>query len=388
MTFYKKFSSLIFSAVAMLGGTVANAASTTIPVNPILASQEPVYVHLNRCPINFAVNPVVINGRTFVEINSLFSAMGIALAWDGVKQQVTGTYGSHTFKLWLGVTNAWVDGKNVVLDAAPFVAQEYGKTMVPLSFVAAATGATTIWRPNPRTADVFNGQNTDCVLNGVQNMAEFAYRGYLDFNEVGPISITKAQKFLNGVYVDVYLIGLSGTDLGRVKQESSATGIYEDLLVGFFSANNSYKTAAKQAIFGKVPVNANLVITGHSLGGMIAQQLAADDEIKQKYNVMNTVTLGSPLLNILQREGDVRRLGDKQDLVPALSSLGVILAPYDLLGLNVRDGGYTMAQTVKAHLESYRRRSVWADFDTVGQESHGTQIRFYTNDLKYYPAPR
>ncbi len=63
----------------------------------------------------------------------------------------------------------------------------------------------------------------------------------------------------------------------------------------------------------------NLVVTGHSLGGMVAQQVAADSTIKKNYNVLNTVTFGSPLINGFQREGTVKRLGDTSDPVPYLS---------------------------------------------------------------------
>ena len=97
-----------------------------------------------------------------------------------------------------------------------------------------------------------------------------------------------------------------------------SAGWWTDLLVGF-EQDNRYIQNVRAAILNNVPAGSNLLVTGHSLGGMVAQQVAADSQIKSNYNVLNTVTFGSPLIDGFQREGTVKRLGDTSDPVPYLS---------------------------------------------------------------------
>lgn len=262
--------------------------------------------------------------------------------------------------------------------------------MVPLSFISKVSGAVVNWRNAPRTVDVFAGKNKQCSLIAMNRLADHVYRGYLDFGEAGPISITPGR-MINGSGSNqlVYIVTMSGTDLAAAKAKNSATGLWEDVLVGFFNTGNSFEEAVVKAIQGRVPLGSKLVLAGHSLGGMIAQQIAADDRIKNNYVISNTVTFGSPLISALNfREGDVKRMGDYDDVVPLLSREGLILLPWQVAGLNVRNGGYGPLGAMKAHTESYRRYSVWRDFDVLGYEGGTNSLTFNTGDVRYYAAPR
>jgi esterase/lipase len=44
--------------------------------------------------------------------------------------------------------------------------------------------------------------------------------------------------------------------------------------------------ATYNAILDNIPLNSNIILTGISLGGMIAQQVASQDAIKEHYNIV------------------------------------------------------------------------------------------------------
>lgn len=385
-----KITKTFLTGAVALAGFISMAGAAVIDVDVLLASQAPTFVHVDQCAIDFVVPPVIVNSRTFVEISTLSNRLDIALEWRQSDQRVTGTASNGSvFHLYIGSLYADVNGQSVILDAAPFIAANYNRTMIPLSFVAKATGAQVIWRNAPRTADIYANKNKMCALTEMHRMVDFVFRGYYDFGQAGPIAITPA-KLINATSTQsVYLIGLAGTDLGRLKAETSATGIWEDFLVGAFNLGNSYEEATVSAILNHIPQGSKLILSGHSLGGMIAQEIAADSRIKDKYVILNTITFGSPLISALSgREGTVKRMGDFADAVPLLSVDGTVLLPWQVAGLNIRDGGYGPFGLSGAHNESYRRYNVWHGFDALGFENGSSSVTFYPSDLRYYAAPR
>lgn len=385
---FKRSFTLLLALLASLQLLAQYDDPISRDVDSLLASQEPTFVHLEGFPVEFQVPPVIVNNRTFVELNGLFTALGIDLYWDNNEKKVTGiTQDGTIIQLWIGRRTAYVNNSYISLDASPFIADGYGRTMIPLSFVATATGASVRWVNSPRTVDISNGANRYCSIHSLQLLADHVWRGYLPFGEAGPISITKATLIRSGEpNRTVYLVGLSGTDLAAVNQSGSATGILEDLIVGGWEGENDFLRAARTAIYQNVPANSSLIIAGHSLGGMVAQQLAADNGVKQYYNVLNTVTLGSPLIGALRREGEVQRLGDTSDIVPYLSITGTILQPWQVFGLNTESAG--ISNPIKAHNLSYRLRRVWGGYDALGKKYGTAVISFHAWDVQFFPAPR
>ncbi|WP_345551260.1 DUF3370 family protein [Microbulbifer aestuariivivens] len=133
------------------GSLPSVAQVTSRDADAILATQQPVAVNYNCSSLSFDVPPLIVEGRTFVELNGIFAAMGIGLQWDGATQKVTGSKDGTTIELWIGSTTAYVDGVAVTLDAAPFIATPYNRTMVPVAFIAQATGADVSWNGLWRT---------------------------------------------------------------------------------------------------------------------------------------------------------------------------------------------------------------------------------------------
>ncbi len=199
----------------------------------------------------------------------------------------------------------------------------------------------------------------------------------------GPIGIVEATLNQNGEEKPVYIVALSGTELIWSDYTGiQSTGAVTDLLCGF-NLDNPYIKAVRNAMINNIPSNADVIFYGHSLGGMIAQEAAADSTIKRNYNILNTVTYGSPLIKLLsRREGVVRRLCDTTDIVPVLSVYSLTpLAVIQYWGSErySEDGGYN-SDWLAAHNESYLR-------DVLGIKGGNATLTFNMDDAIYFEAP-
>ena len=227
------------------------------------------------------------------------------------------------------------------------------------------------------------------TLHHAADLAAFAYQGYFDAGNEGPISITPATLGTGaGRFEAVTLVGLAGTDIERVRDSNQAVGIREDILAGLGSDRNAYFREAKAAILETVEPGSALVLAGHSLGGMIAQQLAADPELQDLYDIRHTVAFGSPLIRPGQREGQVERLGDAGDLIPQLSLAGFVLPWWRDFGLNRELSPYSTQGTIAAHTRSYVDPEVWGGYDAVGVRGGAASITYDPAQVRFFDAPR
>ena len=197
----------------------------------------------------------------------------------------------------------------------------------------------------------------------------------------GPISITRGTLKSGLSTKAVYLVTLSGTELVL----NQSTEVITDLLSGF-NLESAYYRNVVNVIRANVPKNANLILAGHSLGGMIAQQVAANSTIKSNYNVLNTVCFGSPLLAAGFREGTVRRLGDVSDPVPYLSGNLFVTPLRAILGLNREDGHYYLAP-ITAHNQSYSRADLWGKYDVTGTKYGGAKLTLDLSTRSFFQSP-
>ncbi|MCR4611428.1 MAG: hypothetical protein K5644_05985 [Lachnospiraceae bacterium] len=225
------------------------------------------------------------------------------------------------------------------------------------------------------------------TYNSAPELSRLVMLGYNSYQQDGPISLTKATLNYNnwlGQTKDVYVVCLSGTDTSAANQ---TTGWWTDLLSGF-EFDNKYVKNIKKVISENIPAGSNLIVTGHSLGGMVAQQIASDSTIKKNYNVLNTITFGSPLINGFKREGTVKRLGDTSDVVPYLSVSTFLNIFWQTLGLNREDGGYTVLDfNFHAHNESYNRTDVWGAYDVTGTKNGSKTLTLDFATTQFFHSP-
>lgn len=252
------------------------------------------------------------------------------------------------------------------------------------AMTAAVTGTTLLPSMTAKAAE--ETYDTSC------DVAKFVYQGYyhcdtgVNPDSNGPIAIAPAKLVKTSVFgkkieKDVYLVGLAGTEF----MFNEPRGVMTDLQVGF-EQDNFYIREIRKVVCKVVPKGANVIFTGHSLGGMVAQQASGDTILKARYNIINTVSFGSPLINPVGREGQVKRLGDTSDIVPYLSAQSVIRPIHQIAGLNREDGGYTLKNFAQAHMQSYLREEIWGDYDVLGVKGGNAELIIDSSEIESYGA--
>ena len=199
--------------------------------------------------------------------------------------------------------------------------------------------------------------------------------------EKGPITITEGVMKKDSTKEQIYLVTLSGTEL----VENQSTEIITDICAGL-NWNNKYCAHCVSAIKARVPEGSNLMIAGTSLGGMIAQQVAANSSIKENYNVLNIICFGAPLVADGEVEGTIVRLGDTSDIVPYLTGEMIDNTKRAISTLVRETGGYRL-DFIKAHVESYGRNDIWGEYDVTGKKFGTTALELDLDTISYHRAP-
>lgn len=195
-------------------------------------------------------------------------------------------------------------------------------------------------------------------------------------HESAPIRIVPAKLNQGGEERDIYLIGLVG-----VETQKNQVNVFATTIPAAFNKENIYTKLIKETLKDKIPAGADIVLAGHSLGGMVAQQIAADKEVKDNYNIITTITAGSPYIMTKDREGTLVRLCDKYDAVPYLSPATLVRLDLQLGGFRIaRDCGYFFNPD-GAHNLSYRQTEYWNDLDALAVKDGDSQIYFDYADI-------
>lgn len=119
------------------------------------AESKAITAAINDKNIAFSTPPYQKAGTTLVPFRAIFEALNLTVGWNAEKQQVTGTSDTLNVILTINSKNAYVNGTRVVLTQAPVVVN--GATMVPLRFVAEASGGLVYWDGKKQHIDiVFN----------------------------------------------------------------------------------------------------------------------------------------------------------------------------------------------------------------------------------------
>ncbi|MCR5149884.1 MAG: hypothetical protein K6B52_01505 [Clostridiales bacterium] len=196
-----------------------------------------------------------------------------------------------------------------------------------------------------------------------------------DGHKAAPIRIVKASLSQNGSSNDVYLVGLVGIEMNP-KQEN----VVRNAFPAAFSIENGYTRLIKKTLFENIPQGSDIVFAGHSLGGMCAQIVNADNEVKSAYNIVATLTAGSPYIIVKDREGILNRICDVYDIVPYLSAATFVM-PSTQIKTQIRENAGFVMNPDKAHNISYRLERVWGAYDALGFKNGDAKISFDFDDL-------
>lgn len=167
--------------------------------------------------------------------------------------------------------------------------------------------------------EVFNFKGRRYMpLRTMQDMAALVFANY----EVHPILIGKVEGYANR-----YLVALSGTEF----KPGQATQLLEDIAAsvnGLDSYSLFVLSALNEYNNGRgVPKGAELLLLGHSLGGMVAQNIAGNTQRFSQWRPVRVITLGSPKTNFLPPTITLRMFGGKGDPVLSLSLIAAVGLP-------------------------------------------------------------
>ena len=215
----------------------------------------------------------------------------------------------------------------------------------------------------------------------------------------GSIGVASAR--LNGE--PVTLITLGGTNF----KEGQATGILEDILSAFEQDNQYLRNLVQ--LFDAVdehnepiiPENKPVIITGISLGGMVAQQLLGEKDIMERFDIQQIICFGSPLLEPFKRTKDTRvvRFCDSMDIVPYLGRSTLLdmirqevlnkdplrfVERLDEKEVLLGDGGYK--SPIGAHMFSYVEGKCWKNYDVLGVYNGNNELVTET-PLQFFENP-
>lgn len=120
-----------------------------------------------------------------------------------------------------------------------------------------------------------------------------------------------------------YVLLLPGTSFGLLSNSTpqDLVGAFDGLL----RTDTTYTRAVKQLLLRSgLPAGSELMIVGHSLGGLTAMNLAMDVDVASTYRITHVITVGSPIDS--KRPADhttqVISLVNKHDVIPMLDGRG------------------------------------------------------------------
>ena len=229
-----------------------------------------------------------------------------------------------------------------------------------------------------------SARGTEVTISRADQLCYYAQEGYNN-TLFGPISITEGcfKTSAKDKGTAVYLVGIAGLDpFGML------VGGYNDLLATQESANNikgRFYNRVVQCIKKQCPKGANLIITGHSLGGMIGQQIAADKAMQKRYNILLNVCFGSPVVAAGEKkEGVIIRYEDKNDVVPK-SGNNVLAFASGGNDAIVEDGGFGL-DALNAHNQSYALSGKFNKYDVCGKKNGTACIILDLDTRVWYKA--
>ena len=190
------------------------------------------------------------------------------------------------------------------------------------------------------------------------------------------IAIYDAQLHRNAKTENVYYVVCKGLDFTAFDPEMPRS--YANAIkIGLSCENNTYVTTLAAAVKNNIPEGARVVFLGHSMGGMVIQQIIANKEIKERYEIVYSTAIGSPyILTRSGKEGTLRRVVDRLDPVPFLS---IPLLANPVIGDVSLETSF-LAPLV--HFRSYESGHCWRNYDCLGVKNGGAFVEL--NDLLYY----
>ncbi len=154
---------------------VAMVASTVVAIGPVKAQNATTTVKIFIGKTDAYINgvktvldqpPVIINNRTMVPIRFISENLKADVKWDDKTKQATVTLLSNTAVLTIDQSTAQANGYTVYLDAPATIIKATGRTVVPIRFVSDTIGADVVWNGTEKSVTITF--NPDWLANPVE----------------------------------------------------------------------------------------------------------------------------------------------------------------------------------------------------------------------------
>jgi hypothetical protein len=209
------------------------------------------------------------------------------------------------------------------------------------------------------------------VICNLKQLAQIVFDRYETGSPIGLIRVTNLRP-------KTYLLVLSGTEIDI----NQATGWLEDA-EELLTLSSGYRSSVLRALNKALQIDpslkgARLIIAGHSLGGMVAMNLAADARLrKQGFTPVGVATYGAPIPATLPDQAGIeyKNVVATGDIVPQAGRiyLNVIPIPGSL-------------DPIAAHM-IYPDSDSLADKPIFGESQGGFCLSLATKQMQVFKAP-
>ena len=159
----KRFFSLALTLALVFGlfAAIPITASSAGTIEMVFTIDKSIYT-VNGVSTQMDTSPMLIESRTMLPIRFVAEPLGAAVDWDGATEKVTIKLMDTKIELWIGQSNAVVNGKTVPIDpdnpnVKPLLIS--ARTMLPIRFVTENLGCDVGW--NGATQEVTITWGTD-----------------------------------------------------------------------------------------------------------------------------------------------------------------------------------------------------------------------------------
>ena len=107
---------------------------------------------INNETYSLEAAPTITSGRTMVPLRFVGEAFSAEFTYDSVFKIIDINFGSDKIKMQIGKNIAFVNGKEIKLDVAPYIVN--GRTLVPIRFISETFGAEVVWDGTTKTVTI------------------------------------------------------------------------------------------------------------------------------------------------------------------------------------------------------------------------------------------
>lgn len=136
--------------------------STDKGEEPTATQERKVQVLVNGKPIEFEVQPQIMDDRTYVPFRKLLESLGATVTWDEANLTAVAEKDGLAIKIQINTNIITFQDIQLKMDVNSKVKE--GRTMIPLRFAAEVLGAAVKWVPGDQADRVEITQNYDTMV--------------------------------------------------------------------------------------------------------------------------------------------------------------------------------------------------------------------------------